>query len=88
VPTGFPGEGRGPSSKRHFFQKICPITVEARFKVGWTFEGAKHFISQNEKLASHRPWLLQLFAAIEGENRAAILAGLREARASFQTVGK
>jgi len=32
VPTGFPGEGRGPSSKRHFFQKICPITVEARLE--------------------------------------------------------
>jgi len=58
------------------------------FKVDWTFEGTKHFISQNEKLASYRPWLLQLFAAIEGENRAAILAGLRETRASFQTVGK
>ena len=33
MPTGFPGEGRGPSSKRHFFQKICPITVEARLNI-------------------------------------------------------
>jgi hypothetical protein len=32
VPTGFPVEGRGPGSKRHFFQKICPITVEARLE--------------------------------------------------------
>ena len=33
MPTGFHVEGRGPGSKRHFFQKICPITVEARLSV-------------------------------------------------------
>ncbi|MDZ7344993.1 MAG: hypothetical protein ONA90_10825 [candidate division KSB1 bacterium] len=30
------------------------------FKVGWTFNGTKHFISQNEMLAPYREWLLQL----------------------------
>jgi len=54
------------------------------FKVDWTFEGTKHLISQNEKLASHRPWLLQLFAAIELEDgREAILAALQEVRRKF-----
>jgi hypothetical protein len=50
------------------------------FKVGWTFNGTKHFISQNEKLALHRAWPLQLFTAMEGENREAILAALQEVR--------
>ncbi|MDZ7369071.1 MAG: hypothetical protein ONB43_24935 [candidate division KSB1 bacterium] len=56
------------------------------FKVGWSFEGTKHFISQNEKLAPHRAWLLQFFEAIERkEGREAILAGLKEAREKFKT---
>lgn len=54
------------------------------FKVGWTFNGTKHFISTNETLATHRAWLLQFFAAIESkEGREAILAGLQEARKNF-----
>ncbi len=57
------------------------------FKVGWTFNGTKHFISQNEKLAPYRPWLLQLFQALEiEEGREAILAALREVRKKFKTV--
>jgi hypothetical protein len=63
------------------------------FTVGWSFAGTKHFISiepnpDGRGLARYRAWLLQFFAAIEGENRAAILAGLQAARAGFQTVGK
>jgi len=54
------------------------------FKVGWSFEGTKHFISTNEKLAPHRAWLLQFFAALERkEGREAILAGLKETREKF-----
>jgi len=57
------------------------------FKVGWTFEGIKHFISQNEKLAPYRPWLLELFAAMEiKDGREAILAALREVREKFKAV--
>jgi tetratricopeptide (TPR) repeat protein len=60
------------------------------FQVGWSFEGTKHFISTNEKLASYRAWLLQFFAAIERkEGREAILAGLKEVREKFgAAVGK
>jgi hypothetical protein len=54
------------------------------FKVGWLFEGTKHFISTNEKLARYREWLLQFFAAIEiKEGREAILAALRQVREKF-----
>jgi len=49
--------------------------------------GAKHFIGQNEKLAPHRAWLLQLLQALEIKaGREAILAALREVREKFQTV--
>ncbi|NUO82718.1 hypothetical protein HUU05_21815 [candidate division KSB1 bacterium] len=54
------------------------------FKVGWSFEGTKHFISTNETLAPYRAWLLQFFAALERkEGRAAILAGVEEVRKNF-----
>ena len=46
------------------------------FKVSWTFSGTKHYISNNEQLALYRDWLLQLFTALEGDNRDAILSGL------------
>ena len=57
----------------------------ADFKIGWSFEGTKHFISQNEKLAANRDWLAQLFAAMDGENRDAIVAGLKAAAAKFSS---
>ncbi len=51
------------------------------FKVNWSFNGTKHFISTEPKLAPHREWLLQFFAAMEREDgKEAILAGLREMR--------
>jgi hypothetical protein len=41
----------------------------------------------NAKLASYREWLLQLFQVLEiKEGREAMLAALREVRASFSTV--
>jgi tetratricopeptide (TPR) repeat protein len=56
------------------------------FKVGWSFEGTKHFISQNEKLAPYHAWLLQLVQALEiKEGREAILAELQEVREKFKT---
>jgi len=56
------------------------------FQVGWTFNGTKHFISQNERLAPYRAWLLQLFSALENEGGEAIHAALREVREKFKTV--
>jgi hypothetical protein len=58
------------------------------FKAGWNFNGAQLFISQNEKLALYREWLLQLFKAMEGENREAVLAGLQEVRVGYHVVSK
>jgi tetratricopeptide (TPR) repeat protein len=54
----------------------------ADFKVQWGFEGTKHFIAQNEKLVA-KDWLMRLFAAMAGENRDAIVAGLKAASESF-----
>ena len=48
------------------------------------FDGTRHFIGQHEKLASHRAWLDQLFEAIGGSDREAILKGLREVQAKFK----
>jgi tetratricopeptide (TPR) repeat protein len=50
-------------------------------KLEWTFEGAKYFISANERLASHRRFLLVLFTAVEGENRDSTLGTLDAIRA-------
>jgi hypothetical protein len=56
------------------------------FKVRWSFEGSKYFISHSETLALYRPWLLQFFNAVEGEDRQAILTALRQARANVQAI--
>jgi len=54
------------------------------FKVNWSFEGTKHFISQNEKLAPYRQWLIQLFEALEQEGRENILVALKAVRESWE----
>jgi hypothetical protein len=55
------------------------------FKIQWSFEGIRNFISQNEKLAASRSWLEQLFAAMRGENRDAIVGGLKAASERFKS---
>jgi len=49
----------------------------ADFKLPSSFEGTKHFISQNQQLDASKDWLLQLFRALAGENRDAILKELK-----------
>ncbi len=56
------------------------------FKVGWSFAGTKHFISQHEPLVPYRAWLLQFFSALEGENREAILQALQSVQADYRVV--
>jgi tetratricopeptide (TPR) repeat protein len=56
----------------------------AEFKVGWVFDGTKHFIGQNEKLSPYREWLVKLFDAIGGKDRETIFKGLQEAKVSFK----
>ena len=53
------------------------VTQPADFRLGWTWEGTKHFIQTDERLAPVRAWLLSLISALEGPNRDAILQGLR-----------
>jgi len=54
------------------------------FKIGLNLDGVKTFVSQNESLAPHRAWLGQFYAAVEQENRDAILKSLQEAKANFK----
>ncbi len=56
----------------------------ADFKVQRSFAGTKHFISQSEQFAPKRVWLLEIFAAMEGENREAISKKLRDRIRNFQ----
>jgi tetratricopeptide (TPR) repeat protein len=53
------------------------------FKLDWTFDGTKHFITQNESLAPYREWLLGLIAAVGEKDRNTILAALDTTRANF-----
>lgn len=56
------------------------------FRLGWSFDGVTHFIGQSAVLAAYRSWLLQLFTALDGDNRAAILAGLQAVQGGFQVM--
>ncbi len=55
------------------------------FKVEWSFEGTKHFISNDKRLTASRDWLLRLFTAFEGKDRDAILVALGEVESGLQT---
>ena len=52
-------------------------TQPADFKLQWSFEGTKHFVSESQQLAASKDWLMQLFRALEGENRDAIVKELK-----------
>jgi hypothetical protein len=53
------------------------------FKVGWSFKGTRYFNNNNNTLAPYGPWLMQLFDAIEGADRYAVLSALQEVQANF-----
>jgi hypothetical protein len=53
------------------------------FKVGWSFRGTRYFISNNDTLTPYQAWLMQLFDAVEGADRHAVLSALWAVRASF-----
>jgi len=73
--------------------ELIPSKVEAlrgniatqpeHFKLDRTFDGTKHFITQNESLVPYRAWLLDLFAAVAEKDRNTMLAALDAARANF-----
>ena len=55
------------------------------FRVGWSFEGTKHFVSQNKRLAPFRGWLLELFAAMGAKDRDTLLGALDAVRVKFRS---
>jgi hypothetical protein len=62
------------------------LDVAARpkdFTSGWEFEGTRHFIRQDERLAPWRDWLFQLFDALDAKDRDSMLAGLDTVRSRF-----
>ncbi|HEX5701856.1 MAG TPA: hypothetical protein VFX97_01400 [Pyrinomonadaceae bacterium] len=54
------------------------------FQVTWNFEGTRHFIDQNEKLAPYRFWLKQLFDALDNKPRDVMLRDLQSVRAKMK----
>jgi tetratricopeptide (TPR) repeat protein len=46
-------------------------------------KGTRYFIDNNDTLAPYRPWLMQLFDAVEADNRHGVLSALQEVRVSF-----
>ena len=57
----------------------------ADFRVGWEWAGTLHFIRNDDRLAPVRGWLVSLFTALEGRDRAAIVGGLRAAAEAYST---
>jgi tetratricopeptide (TPR) repeat protein len=53
------------------------------FKVIWTFDGAKHFIHENEKLLPYENWLARLFDALGSKDRDTMLRALHQVRVEF-----
>ncbi|HSE59506.1 MAG TPA: hypothetical protein VLA99_12450 [Nitrospiraceae bacterium] len=45
----------------------------------WGFEGTKHFISQHERFAKDRAWLLDLLTGLEGKKRDDMVAAINAA---------
>ena len=61
--------------------------VSNTFKIRWIFAGTKHFINQNKvPFEPYQDWLLEFFEAFEGQNRDAIIAGLKKSVADFHSI--
>jgi tetratricopeptide (TPR) repeat protein len=60
--------------------------VPADSEAGWSFEGSKHFIGSEPKLAPSRAWLLDLFSAVEEKDAQKRLAALEKVQADFPSM--
>lgn len=60
------------------------VTAVAEQPTGWTFEGTKHFINQNEELAPYRVWLVRLMDAVKIQDRESRRQTLQELQAEFK----
>lgn len=70
-----------PSRMKNLIELLEAQTPD--FKLQWSFEGTKHFVSESQQLAASKDWLMQLFRALEGENRDAIVREVKAASESF-----
>lgn len=57
------------------------------FTLGWSFEGTKHFISQDEAFASSREWLLTLLTDFGGTPREKMLGAVETVQSKFVAAG-
>lgn len=78
----------GTSPSKEVSSKLDMLIAEAvsqpsNFKVTWLFNGTRHFIRQNQKLAPYRVWADTLFAALD-LNHEEMLKALRESKANFK----
>ena len=70
------GQSEGEAEEQFAALKKEVASQVVDFKVQRPFNGIKNFVSQYEKLAPYRDWLLALFNALNQEDRDAILAAL------------
>jgi hypothetical protein len=70
------------SEKFNALKKVVSNQPED-FIVDWVFNGVRHFIMQNQKLAPYQEWLDSLFHALEGENRDVIITNLGDVEKNF-----
>ncbi len=57
------------------------------FSLQWTFDGTKHFIDHDPRLAPSRSWLLSLIEGLEGKDQPTMLAAVHSARSAFISAG-
>ena len=77
-------QGHGEAARGKLDALIAEVKAQPlEFKAAWSFNGTRHFIEQEEKLAAQRAWLLRLFDALGSPDRDVMLAALREVQAHF-----
>jgi hypothetical protein len=74
--------------KKQVPRKLTALLAEVErqpqdFKVSWTFNGLRHYVGRDEKLARYRAWLGRLLDAVESPDRDSMLQALRDAQAQF-----
>ncbi|MBX3324482.1 MAG: hypothetical protein U0223_11390 [Nitrospira sp.] len=54
------------------------------FHVDWSFDGTEHYVQTEKVFARYRTWLADLFAVVQSNDRAALLAALDHVQASYK----
>jgi len=53
------------------------------FHADWSFDGTTHYVQKEQVFAPYRAWLMELFAVVKANDRAALLAALDRVQAGF-----